>query len=120
MPTRIGETAGLAALAGWLEDSPARPVLATAVRYTLQAFADDHPGHAVEVRVPPFGAVQCIEGVRHRRGTPPAVVELAADTWLGLATGRVQWAQAVAAGKISASGDHSDLAWALPVPGLRR
>jgi hypothetical protein len=122
MPRRIDEADGLVALAAWARDPAAatRPVAATAVRFTLQALADEHPGHAVEVRVPPFGAVQCIEGVRHRRGTPPAVVELAADVWLALATGRTEWAAEAAAGRISASGDRSDLGWALPLPGLRR
>jgi hypothetical protein len=71
----------------------------------------------VEVRVPPYGAVQCIEGPRHTRGTPANVVESDAVTWLLLATGRLGWVDAVASGRILASGERSDLAAYLPVPG---
>ena len=120
MPRRIDEADGLTALRAWELGDADRQLIATAVRFTLPALADDHPGHALEVRVPPFGAVQCIQGARHRRGTPPAVVELGPETWLNLATGRAQWEAEVAAARVSASGDHSDLGWALPLPGLRR
>jgi hypothetical protein len=73
------------------------------------------PGHAVEVRVPPYGAVQCIEGPRHTRGTPGAVIELPAEIWIDLALGRVSWAEARATGKVRASGERTDLSALLPL-----
>ncbi|WP_062077411.1 sterol carrier family protein [Demequina globuliformis] len=92
-----------------------RATLATAVRFSLEELAARAPGNALEVRVPPFGATQCIEGPTHRRGTPPAVVEVRAEVWLGLVTGRVQWADAVADGDVDASGERSDLSALLPL-----
>ena len=117
MPPRIRDEDGRAALAGWAADPDvaARPVLATAVRYTLQRLADAAPGNAVEVRVPPLGVTQCLPGPRHTRGTPPAVVETDPQTWLRLATGALAWADAVAAGQVRASGLRADLAPHLPV-----
>ena len=73
------------------------------------------PGSSVEVRVPPYAAAQVIPGVRHTRGTPPAVVELDAATWIALATGEVTWSDALAEGKIRASGQRADLAPYLPL-----
>ena len=73
------------------------------------------PGRSVEVRVPPYAAVQCIEGVRHTRGTPPAVVETDATTWIAVATGELAWAEAVAQGRVSASGERTDLTPYLPL-----
>jgi hypothetical protein len=73
------------------------------------------PGGAVEVRVPPFAVAQCVEGTRHTRGTPPAVVETDADTWVALAVGDLDWAEATAAGRIHASGERSDLSPLLPL-----
>ena len=92
-----------------------RDIRALAVRYTLQLLAEKATGNTLEVRVPPFGAVQCIEGPRHTRGTPPNVVEMDAATWLGLATGREPWAVAVAEGRVAASGQRADLTDYLPV-----
>lgn len=92
-----------------------RAVRATAVRFSLEELAARAPGRSVEVRVPPFGAVQCIEGPRHTRGTPTNVVETDAETWLLLVTGRRTWEQARAAGSISASGQRSDLSAHLPL-----
>ena len=86
-----------------------------AVRYTLQLLTDRAPGHSVEVRIPPFAAVQAIPGPVHRRGTPSAVVEMDAPTWLALATGARSWAQAKAAGQIRASGERADLTDWLPL-----
>lgn len=100
------------------EDSPPdsdRATVATAVRFSLEELATRAPGQALEVRVPPFGATQCIEGPSHRRGTPPAVVEVSPEVWLGLVTGRVDWADAVAAGDVDASGERSDLSAHLPL-----
>ena len=73
------------------------------------------PGKSVEVRVPPYAAVQAVEGVRHTRGTPPAVVETDADTWIALATGELSWADAESAGRIRASGERADLSPLLPL-----
>ena len=104
-------------MAAWLRapDGLDRTTLATAVRYTLQLLADYAPGNSVELRVPPFGAVQCVPGPRHTRGTPPSVVEADAGTWLALATGTVAWADAASTGRVRASGERSDLSPWLPV-----
>ena len=92
-----------------------RDTTAPAVRYLLQLLAETAPGNTVEVRVPPFGAVQAIAGPRHTRGTPPNVVEMDAQTWVAIATGARSWAEAVATGRISASGQRADLSGWLPV-----
>lgn len=96
-------------------ETPGRTELATAVRYLLQLLAEKAPGHSVEVRVPPFGAVQVIEGPRHTRGTPPNVTETDALTWIALATGQEQWTDAAASGRILASGTRSDISDLLPL-----
>lgn len=122
-PPRIDPQQGRAALADWArrpDGSAPRSILATAVRHTLQQFAEEHPGGAVELRVPPFGAVQAIAGTRHTRGTPPAVVETDAATWLRVVTGAEGFAAARADGRISASGERSDLGPLLPLPRVRR
>ncbi|HEU4807898.1 MAG TPA: sterol carrier family protein [Homoserinimonas sp.] len=107
----VGEAAVRQAIGG-SDDST---VVATAVRYLLQLLAAEAPGNTVEVRVPPHGAVQCIEGPNHTRGTPPNVVETDTETWLALATGSLTWADAVASGRVSASGQRADLSAQLPV-----
>ncbi len=73
------------------------------------------PGRSVEVRVPPYGAVQCVDGPRHTRGTPPGVVETDPVTWLALASGRLQWAEALRSGRLRASGERTDLSAILPL-----
>jgi hypothetical protein len=88
------------------------------VRFTLEELAASAPGAAVEVRVPPDGAVQAIPGPGHTRGTPPNVVETDPVTWLELVTGRVTWDEAVTRHRVSASGRRADLAAFLPLPGL--
>lgn len=93
-----------------------RPALAAAVKWTLAELAAWVPGHATEVRVPPFAAVQCLPGPRHTRGTPPNVVETDPDTWLGLVTGRLAWDEALASGAVRASGGRADLSALLPLP----
>jgi hypothetical protein len=103
----------VAAVLPW--DSPARPALAKAVRLSLRTLAQVAPGRSVEVRVPPFAAVQCIEGPRHTRGTPGAVVELPAEIWIDLALGRTSWPEARATGKVRASGERTDLSPLLPL-----
>lgn len=101
----------------WLDggEQPDRATLAAAVRLSLRTLAQLAPGNNVEVRVPPFAAVQCIAGPRHTRGTPPNVVETDPRTWLELATGRLQWTAAVADGRVAASGGRADLAHLLPI-----
>ncbi len=94
---------------------PHRAVLRGAVRHLLDLLAEAAPGRSVEVRVPPHAVVQCIEGPRHTRGTPPNVVEMAAGTWIELATGRLAWADAVRDGLVRASGSRADLSAHLPV-----
>jgi len=92
--------------------------VAGAVRSSLAVLAERHPGHLVEARVPPSGAVQIgVPGVAsvHRRGTPPNVVECSPDTWLALALGRLSWSDAVAAGRVSAGGAHAQLGDLLPL-----
>ncbi|MEN2738547.1 sterol carrier family protein [Microbacterium sp. X-17] len=115
MPPRISTDAGRAALAEVAAGEAPRAATATAVRYLLQLLAEKAPGHTVEVRVPPFGAVQVLEGPRHTRGTPPNVVETDAATWIALATGREQWADAAADGRIHASGTRADISDLLPL-----
>ncbi|MBR7833357.1 hypothetical protein KDL01_08775 [Actinospica durhamensis] len=88
---------------------------AAAVRESVRAFAAKIPGRSVELRVPPYVAVQCVPGPRHTRGTPPNIVETDAATWLALADGSLGWAEAVADGRISASGPRSDLSGYLPL-----
>ncbi|GAA0902506.1 hypothetical protein GCM10009558_000480 [Virgisporangium aurantiacum] len=85
------------------------------MRWLLATLAAATPGRSVEVRVPPYGAVQCIPGPRHTRGTPPNVVEMDPITWVEIATGRVTWADAVPAGRVRASGTRADLSEFLPV-----
>lgn len=120
MPRKIttdqGRTA-LAAVRAASADSvaPVRTDLATAVRYLLQLLAEKAPGGSVEVRVPPFGAVQVIEGPRHTRGTPPNVVETDPATWIALATGVERWTDAAASGRVLASGTRADLSDLLPL-----
>ena len=92
-----------------------RDAAGVAVRLLLNALAAASPGKSVEVRVPPYAAVQCVEGPRHTRGTPGSVVECDAVTWLELATGRLAWPAAVDAGRVQASGERADLSALLPL-----
>jgi Bacterial SCP ortholog len=94
---------------------PQRAALRAAVRYSLGQLAEKVPGRTVEVRVPPFAAVQCVPGPRHTRGTPPNVVETDPQTWLDLATGQLQWETALATGRVRASGQRADLSSYLPL-----
>ena len=117
---RIEPADGRAAVAAWQASGatgqvPPRPVLATAVRWSLGELADRYPGGSCEVRVPPFGVIQCVRGPRHTRGTPPNVVETDAATWLGLVTGAVAWVDALASGALRASGERADLSGLLPL-----
>lgn len=115
--------AALKTVEGWLRDeslpAPARTALAAAVRGSARALAADAPGGSVEVRVPPFVAVQCIEGPRHTRGTPPNVVETDPRTWLLLATGLLEFDAALESGALTASGTRAtEVARWLPISRL--
>lgn len=114
---RIDPYDGARAVDRWRRDGPDtdRETLATAVRHSLAVLAEQAPGHAVEVRVPPYGVVQCLPGPRHTRGTPPAVVETDPHTWLALVTGQLSWGEAVGTGRVHASGERADLAGSLPL-----
>ena len=112
---RIDADAGRAAVRAWQGGADDRTTLATATRFLLEQLASDHEGNAVEVRVPPFGAVQCVAGPRHTRGTPPNVVETDPETFLRLAVGAVGFTAAVAAGRVVASGVRADLTPYLPL-----
>ena len=113
---RISHDDGIAALDRALsEGEPERSVLATAVRYLLEELAEIAPGNSVEVRVPPFGATQCVAGPRHTRGTPPNVVETDPETWLALATGSLAWDDAVRDARVIASGSRAEIARVLPI-----
>jgi hypothetical protein len=85
------------------------------VKHFLAVLAERSPGASVEVRVPPYAAVQAVSGVRHTRGTPPAVVELDADTWIALAAGTLSWPDAESDGRVRASGERADLSGLLPL-----
>nr|WP_239523530.1 sterol carrier family protein [Geodermatophilus normandii] len=115
--------AAVDAVRPWLAgdaEQPARSVLGAAVKTSARWLAQQVPGRSVELRVPPHVAVQLVPGPRHTRGTPPNVVETDAATWLRLATGELTWAEAVAVGRVSASGNRADLSDHLPLPPLRR
>ncbi|MEU6624671.1 sterol carrier family protein [Streptomyces litmocidini] len=94
-----------------------RQALAACTRLLADALAAKAPGGAVEVRIPPYAVVQCVEGPRHTRGTPPNVVETDPLTWLRLATGRTEWAVELDAAHVSASGERADLSGLLPLMG---
>jgi uncharacterized protein (TIGR03083 family) len=96
-----------------VDPDPAALKLTT--RALLTALVAKAPGHTVEVRVPPIFAVQCVEGPRHTRGTPSNVVEMDPQTWVRLATGRLPWVDAVADGRLDASGERSDISGLLPI-----
>ncbi|TFD09865.1 MULTISPECIES: sterol carrier family protein [unclassified Cryobacterium] len=114
---RIDDGAGRAAVRAALAEgaSASRDIRAQAVRYTLQLLAEQAEGNTLEVRVPPFGATQCVAGPRHTRGTPPNVIETDAATWLALSTGALSWADGVATGAIHASGARATLLGHLPL-----
>ncbi|WP_150240502.1 sterol carrier family protein [Nocardiopsis quinghaiensis] len=123
-PFEGGDEAAVAACAEAVlrADEPLRTAVKAAVRGSLAVLADRAPGHSLEVRVPPYGAVQAVEGPRHTRGTPPGVVETDPLTWLRVATGRLSWEQAVSGHLVRASGARSDLSgrlplWPVPPPG---
>lgn len=117
---RVPVVDGRAALVEWARTQTAavpvdRGTLATAVRFSLEELGIRAPGRSVEVRVPPFGVVQCVEGLQHRRGTPPNVIETDADTWLALTVGTLDAAEAAGDGRLRVSGTRADLTAYLPL-----
>ena len=112
---RIARADGIAAVEAVLAGAADRTTLAAASRYLLEQLADEAEGHTVEVRVPPYGAVQAVGGPRHTRGTPPNVVEMDAATWIQLATGGLAWGDAVDDARVTASGQRASLAEHLPL-----
>jgi hypothetical protein len=112
---RIAAVDGVPAVRAVLAGVDDRATLALATRYLLEQLAEEAEGHTVEVRVPPFGAVQAVPGPRHTRGTPPNVVEMDAATWVALATGALAWEAAVTDLRVTASGQRATLAEHLPL-----
>jgi hypothetical protein len=114
---RIDPVAGAAAVSQAIAEGQEAPrtVTATAVRFLLQLLGDREPGATVEVRVPPFGAVQFMEGLSHTRGTPPNVVEMNAATFIRLAAGELSWAEARDRALVAASGSRADISGYLPI-----
>ena len=100
--------------------APTRQELATATRYLLEELAAVVPGATVEVRVPPFGAVQCVAGPRHTRGTPSNTVEMDPLTWIAVATGLSEWNDGVQNAKIRLSGVRADISAVLPLVSAER
>ena len=115
MPPRLQPQDPVAVADALARDEPTRADLKLLSKHFLALLSARAPGHSVEVRVPPFAAAQVISGVRHTRGTPPAVVELDAATWVALATGRTTWAEATSQGLVRASGQRTDLSGYLPL-----
>ena len=115
----IPQADGERVLSRWLSDRSGvladRDDLALAVRFSLQLLREKAPGRSVEVRIPPYGAAQVVEGPTHTRGTPPAVVEAEPETWLEVIIGQKSFAEAVAEGTIQLSGLRTDLQGFLPL-----
>ena len=119
-PGALGRACAVAVVTALRAGVTPRPeALRAASRYLLDLLASAAPGRAVEVRVPPYAAVQAIGGPRHTRGTPANVVEMDPVTWVRLAAGLTSWADAVSAGQVQASGVRADLASYLPVLKVR-
>ena len=112
---RIDPEEGGAALESWRAGRADAAATRLAVRFALEELAARSPGRSVEVRVPPDGVVQAVAGPRHTRGTPPNVVEVDPRTWLALATGDLAWDEALAQGRVRASGSRADLSDLLPL-----
>ena len=112
---RISPAEGSEAVTQVQAGSSSNDTVALAVRYLLQELEQSFPGKTVEVRIPPYGAIQCVEGPEHTRGTPAHVVEMDPHTWVGVATGTLSWDDAVAKGLLRASGTRSNLSSQLPL-----
>jgi hypothetical protein len=85
------------------------PEIMSQVKDVLAKISKLAPGHAVELRIPPYSAIQCVEGPKHTRGTPPNVVEMSAEVLFDIVGGKINWSDAISDGRISASGERSDL-----------
>ena len=85
------------------------PEIMSQVKEILAKISKIAPGHAVELRIPPYSAIQCVEGPKHTRGTPPNVVEMSAEVLFEISAGKIMWSDAIGDGRISASGERSDL-----------
>jgi putative sterol carrier protein len=85
------------------------PEIMSQVKTILAKISKIAPGHAVELRIPPYSAIQCVEGPKHTRGTPPNVVEMSAEVLFDIAEGKINWTSAISDGRITASGERSDL-----------
>ncbi|HEX6514076.1 MAG TPA: sterol carrier family protein [Nocardioidaceae bacterium] len=103
------------ALERFRSGEPGEEDLRLLTKHLLALLVRKAPGGAVEVRVPPYAVAQCVEGTRHTRGTPPAVVEMDAPTWIGLAVGDLDWDEVRRGAGLSASGERSDLGPLLPL-----
>jgi hypothetical protein len=117
MPARL-RVAGPAEVSAALARVAERPEsgdLRLLTKHFLALLEQRAPGRSVEVRVPPYAAVQVVAGVRHTRGTPPAVVETDAETWIALATGALTWNDALSTARVAASGERTDLSAYLPL-----
>lgn len=115
MPARLRPAAADEVAAALSREPWDRADLRLLTKHFLALLSERAPGSSVEVRVPPYAAAQVVPGVRHTRGTPPAVVELDATTWIAVCAGRSTWSEEVAAGRISASGERTDLTAYLPL-----
>ena len=116
---KISVDDGHAALVAVRAGEASRTQFAAAVRYLLEELAERSPGNSVEVRVPPFGATQCVPGPRHTRGTPPNVIETDPATWIALAVGELEWEVAMQESRVIASGSRADLDGLLPLVSAR-
>ena len=85
------------------------PEIMSQVKEVLAKISKLAPGHAVELRIPPYSAIQCVEGPKHTRGTPPNVVEMSAEVLFEISAGKINWQAAISDGRISASGERSDI-----------
>lgn len=115
MPPRLRPADAAEVAAALASPEPSRAELKLLTKHFLAVLAERAPGNSVEIRVPPYAAVQAVPGIRHTRGTPPAVVETDAGTWIALATGRLAWSEATGAGRVRASGERTDLSAYLPL-----
>jgi hypothetical protein len=115
MRRKIAKPDGELAIQAYLEGLASDEQLAIAVRFLLEELGSNHPGNSVEVRIPPLGAVQCVEGPSHKRGTPANVVEMDPESFVELALGRETFEELTSKAKLSASGNRSDLAGLFPI-----
>ncbi|MPZ60270.1 MAG: hypothetical protein GEU93_03015 [Propionibacteriales bacterium] len=122
MPTRLRPLDDATVSKAWdalrSTPDPSADALRLLTKHYLAVLVQRYPGKSVEVRVPPYAVVQCREGARHTRGTPPAVVQTDPMTWIRLARGDLSWTDAVRSGQVTASGERSDLDDLLPLASL--